>query len=373
MKQILYKSLLAILGATIFGVVPGVAQYNVKIPVIALKKGSDGFVLVGNIEGVNGKVYMTEAGIPNAQVLDSTIAINGRFSFKGKLDVPVMISLVIPGQIAFAPFFIENSEMMVYGRSNNREVDVYGSITEMLYRERNQKVNEILEKRLDNRNMFGEMTSDINRLNLSFVDDNLNSVVSAFILYTELLNSLPLQAIKYKIESFSEMVKRSIYVRELTSYIESLEATSVGKQYVDIALADEKGNIRKLSDLFGKGGYVLLNFWGSWCGPCRGNNRILKQVYQEYSPYGLNIYNVAIDRNYNEWVEALRNETVSGVNVSNLKLWNCSAAAAYGVNTAPVMILIDPQGRIVYRSSNVVELRALLSNIYRKNLSSIIN
>ena len=154
MKRIFFYSLLAALVVTLFGVVPSQAQYNVKIPVSAFKKSGNGFVLVGNIEGVNGQVYMTEAGVPNARVLDSTVAVNGRFSFKGELAVPVMVNLVIPGQIAFTPFFIENSEMMVYGRRNNREVDVYGSITDNKYRERNRMVNEILEKRLDNRDMF---------------------------------------------------------------------------------------------------------------------------------------------------------------------------------------------------------------------------
>ena len=371
MKRILFYSLLAVLVVTLFGVVPSQAQYNVKIPVSAFKKSGNGFVLVGNIEGVNGQVYMTEAGVPNARVLDSTVAVNGRFSFKGELAVPVMINLVIPGQIAFTPFFIENSEMMVYGRRNNREVDVYGSITDNKYRERNRMVREILEKRLDNRDMFGEVTSDINRLNLAFVDNNLNSVVSAFILFSELANSLPLQALKFKIESFSDVVKKSIYVRELMAHVEAVEATSVGKKYVDVSALDAAGNVRKLSDLVGDG-YVLLNFWGSWCGPCRVNNKIMQQIEKEYSSYGLKIFNVAIDRDYNEWVNAMRREPVGGVNVSSLKLWNCPIAKAYGVNSVPMMLLIDPKGNIVVRGANIVEMRALLNNVYRKNISSVI-
>ena len=371
MKRILFYSLLAVLVVTLFGVVPSQAQYNVKIPVSAFKKSGNGFVLVGNIEGVNGQVYMTEAGVPNARVLDSTVAVNGRFSFKGELAVPVMINLVIPGQIAFTPFFIENSEMMVYGRRNNREVDVYGSITDNKYRERNRMVREILEKRLDNRDMFGEVTSDINRLNLAFVDNNLNSVVSAFILFSELANSLPLQALKFKIESFSDVVKKSIYVRELMTHVEAVEATSIGKKYVDVSAPDAAGNVRKLSDIVGDG-YVLLNFWGSWCGPCRVNNKIMQQIEKEYSSYGLKIFNVAIDRDYNEWVNAMRREPVGGVNVSSLKLWNCPIAKAYGVNSVPMMLLIDPKGNIVVRGANIVEMRALLNNVYRKNISSVI-
>lgn len=371
MKRILFYSLLAVLVVTLFGVVPSQAQYNVKIPVSAFKKSGNGFVLVGNIEGVNGQVYMTEAGVPNARVLDSTVAVNGRFSFKGELAVPVMVNLVIPGQIAFTPFFIENSEMMVYGRRNNREVDVYGSITDNKYRERNRMVREILEKRLDSRDMFGEVTSDINRLNLAFVDNNLNSVVSAFILFSELANSLPLQALKFKIESFSDVVKKSIYVRELMTHVEAVEATSVGKRYVDVSAPDAAGNVRKLSDVVGEG-YVLLNFWGSWCGPCRVNNKIMQQIEKEYSSYGLKIFNVAIDRDYNEWVNAMRREPVGGVNVSSLKLWNCPIATAYGVNSVPMMLLIDPKGNIVVRGADIVEMRALLNNIYRKNISSVI-
>ena len=232
-------------------------------------------------------------------------------------------------------------------------------------------VREILEKRLDNRDMFGEVTSDINRLNLAFVDNNLNSVVSAFILFSELANSLPLQALKFKIESFSDVVKKSIYVRELMAHVEAVEATSVGKKYVDVSAPDAAGNVRKLSDIVGDG-YVLLNFWGSWCGPCRVNNKIMQQIEKEYSSYGLKIFNVAIDRDYNEWVNAMRREPVGGVNVSSLKLWNCPIAKAYGVNSVPMMLLIDPKGNIVVRGANIVEMRALLNNVYRKNISSVI-
>ena len=167
------------------------------------------------------------------------------------------------------------------------------------------------------------------------------------------------------------MVKKSIYVRELMAHVEAVEATSVGKKYVDVSAPDAAGNVRKLSDLVGDG-YVLLNFWGSWCGPCRVNNKIMQQIEKEYSSYGLKIFNVAIDRDYNEWVNAMRREPVGGVNVSSLKLWNCPIATAYGVNSVPMMLLIDPKGNIVVRGADIVEMRALLNNVYRKNISSVI-
>jgi thiol-disulfide isomerase/thioredoxin len=380
MKQQLFRNLVVVFGAALVNAIPSLAQSYLNLTsrgpqkkVISSNRGKNGFVLRGNVEGVNGKIYMVEAGIPNAEVLDSTMAVNGRFVFKGTLTSPVMVTLVQPDRINFSPIFIENGEMMVYGRANNREINVYGSITDQKYRDRNRQVNELVEQYITNRSMMSELPSEISRFNMDFIEKNLDCVVSAYVLLTEFVNSLPLQAIKYKLESFSEEVKKSPYVRELKNYVDRVEATSVGKKFIDVQLPDLNGKIQKLSELIGNGKYILLNFWASWCLPCRETNEELARIYREFSSLGFDIYNVAMDRNYDEWVNAVGRYGVCGTNVSNLKSWNCPAARSYGVNVAPMMLLIDPQGIIIERGMDISLLRVKLGQIFRRSLSSLIN
>ncbi len=122
--------------------------------------------------------------------------------------------------------------------------------------------------------------------------------------------------------------------------------TSIGAIAPELAFKDPDGNIRKLSDLRGK--VVLVDFWASWCGPCRRESPNVRNVYAKYHDKGFEVFSVSLDRDYNSWVKAIKDDQLVWPNhVSDLKYWSSEAAAIYGVRSIPCMFLLDKEGRIV--------------------------
>lgn len=114
----------------------------------------------------------------------------------------------------------------------------------------------------------------------------------------------------------------------------------------DIAHADPKGKTRSLYDLRGK--YVLIDFWASWCGPCRRENPNVVRLYDQYHDKGFEIFSVSLDKQQGRWVKAIQQDNLKWPDhVSDLKGWNSDAAQLYGISSIPHTILLDPDGKII--------------------------
>ena len=140
--------------------------------------------------------------------------------------------------------------------------------------------------------------------------------------------------------------------------------TGIGAMAPELAFPDPEGKIRKLSDLRGK--VVLIDFWASWCGPCRRESPNVRNVYQKYHDQGFEVFSVSLDRDGNSWKKAIKDDQLVWPNhVSDLKYWSSEAAAIYGVRSIPAMFLLDREGRIVAK-----DLRgAALENAVREMIN----
>ncbi len=136
-----------------------------------------------------------------------------------------------------------------------------------------------------------------------------------------------------------------------------------GKQAPEIEMKDVNGNTRKLSDLKGK--TVLIDFWASWCGPCRGENPNVVKAYDKYNKDGFEVFSVSLDRAKEPWLAAIEKDGLRWKNhVSELKHWDSSAARAYGVNSIPKTFLVDKDGKIIGSDLRGPALEAKLQTIY---------
>ena len=140
-------------------------------------------------------------------------------------------------------------------------------------------------------------------------------------------------------------------------------ATAIGAVAPDLAFENPDGKVLKLSDLRGK--YVLIDFWASWCGPCRKENPNVVKLYKQYHDKGFEVYSVSLDRDKNSWIKAIEKDNLMWTNhVSDLKYWSSEGAKIYGVSSIPSTFLIDKEGHIIGKNLRGEELANKLKSIF---------
>ena len=151
------------------------------------------------------------------------------------------------------------------------------------------------------------------------------------------------------------------FVRHLDQKVGN--AVVAGMEAPDIALADRDGNIRRLSDLRGK--VVLIDFWASWCRPCRMENPNVVRMYEQYHDKGFEIFSVSLDNNREAWLRAITDDHLSWPNhVSDLRGWSSAGGKLYGISSIPATVLVDRNGIILARNLRGVQLENKLQELF---------
>lgn len=136
-----------------------------------------------------------------------------------------------------------------------------------------------------------------------------------------------------------------------------------GVEAPEIEMKDPEGNIRRLSDL--RGQVVMIDFWASWCGPCRRENPNVVKLYHRYHDKGFEIYSVSLDNKRDQWLKAIKDDGLVWPNhVSDLQGWTSSGGATYGIRSVPSTVLIDKEGKVIARNLRGQELEKKLAEIF---------
>jgi len=162
-------------------------------------------------------------------------------------------------------------------------------------------------------------------------------------------------------QGLSSKIPNSPYYLDLKNKVAQFSRLAIGSTAPDIELNDPNGNPVKLSSLKGK--VVLIDFWASWCKPCRMENPNVVRMYGEYKSKGFEIFGVSLDKTKDAWVNAIAQDQLTWVHVSDLKFWSSAAAKLYNISSIPKTFLIDAEGNIIGKNLRGPSLEAKLAEV----------
>ncbi|HOU01186.1 MAG TPA: TlpA disulfide reductase family protein [Bacteroidales bacterium] len=365
-----------------------------------------------NIE-INGKLldptpgkylYLDELKSTELITVDSAI-INedGRFSFIRKVEYPsfyllkadeknYLTMLLEPGQKiglnAYSdslnyPVFVTGSEgtslMVAYNKRLRRTVDQLSGLRSVYMLNLGSPQLVAVIERLDS--LAQIYLNDLNTYTKKYIDDNLNSLVSLVALYQQVAPGEYVlhhqKDLKYFLKvdsSLSKLYPDYEPVQSLHAQVQSLLSdlnaqnlmsplVSAGSEAPEIALPDPQGDTIRLSSTRGK--VVLLDFWASWCNPCRKENPNLVKAYNTYHDKGFEIFQVSLDKTKDAWLEGIRKDNLEKwIHVSDIKYWNSIVVPLYKFEVIPTNYLLDKDGRIIASNLRGEDLNRKLAEIF---------
>lgn len=304
----------------------------IAIVFVALScKDKNNLTLNGSVEGVqSGTIYLQKFSNKTFFVIDSAEITDGKFYFSKDVELPEIYGLTLDTlKNSFLVFLDENPATIVLDSSRYyRNTKIEGS-----------KLHDLFVEYKGQRHVKID----------SFIRQHPASLVSAYALYRDFSYRLSPEEIKSNIQLLDSSLWKTPYVEVLEELAATLEVVAVGKQAPDFTVNDAEGNPVRFSEYIGKE-YVLLDFWASWCGPCRRENPNIVRAYNKYKDKGFDIFAVSLDKNRDRWLDAIEKDSLTWTHASDLLHWDSEPAKLYGVRAIPANFLIDKNGIIVAKN-----------------------
>ncbi|WP_294594662.1 TlpA disulfide reductase family protein [uncultured Rikenella sp.] len=318
-----------------------------------------GYQVVATLDGLEEgqPVYLSVFQGKTPLVIDSAKVAQGKASFSGVLELPMLAQITVGDSTARPAkvFFLENSPIAVTGSLEQLDsIQVVGSAEQALF--------EAYQAAVDTVKNYNDYVA----VNEAFVKENPASVAAAYLLFRRMAPGLDPEQMRAYAAGFDSTIQGSVYLKLVGEMADKLELSSPGHPFLDFTLPDTTGTPIALSSVAGKGNYVLLDFWASWCGPCRAENPHVVAAYNQYKDKGFTVFGVSLDRpdGRENWIQAIEKDGLKWTNVSDLKFWECVPAGMYGVRSIPSNVLIGPDGTIVARNLRGEALMNKLAEVY---------
>lgn len=336
-------------------------------------RNSDEFSISGKIEGkFEGNVYLQKNKDGQFMILDTAVVKDGKFKFKGTIEYPNIYYIGID-EGRFVSFFNEASDIKIkFHIDSITSPEIKGSTSDNEYRSYMKALDKHKSAQIGIYTRYNEaarnndsvqikaIEAEMNEIDaqhkaniLGFIKDNPTSFVSPYIAMRHSYE-LNLDELRQLNITLDPKVKESAFAKMLADRILVLENVEIGKEAPDFTMNDTQGNPVKLSDLRGK--VLLVDFWASWCGPCRKENPNIVNAYKRFNEKGFDILGVSLDREQDSWLAAIKDDNLTWTHVSDLKYWNNAASKLYGVMSIPSNVLLDANGVIIARNLTGEEL-----------------
>lgn len=342
----------------------------------------DSFTINGNIQGIKDPyVFFQWRGIDSVH-RDSTAVANGKFIFKGKVPNPEMAVIYLKDNKGYVQFFLENGDININGVADSmNKATVTGSQSQDEYETYQASVKNITDQEENLYKQYDSAHKNNDTATLAKVESLIDTLdkqndaktkvfiaahPKSFVSLNELQGmtySTPYADLEKMFTGLDTLVQNSHSGTKLAAQLAIMQKTSVGQPAPAFTQNDVNGKPVSLSDFKGK--YLLVDFWASWCGPCRAENPNVVKAYNEYKDKNFTILGVSLDEDSSAWKKAIDHDNLTWTEVSDVKGWKNAAAGEYGVNAIPANFLVDPNGIIIAHNLRGDALENKLSEVLK--------
>jgi peroxiredoxin len=349
------------------------------LPLLAASQTGKPFVIDGYLKGLpDGTTLILQNEELGTEPLAKAVSKAGKFQLKGQIPEPNIYNLSYSGSAQKCYMFLDPAKMQLTGNKDSLpSARLKGSASNEEFKAFQKQFNPVLTQlgtaaqQINNgepdpggtiRRSYSEAANRLSELSDAYVAEHPHSYVSPLAI---LVGSQVTEDITKTEERYNRLgpeVREGAYGRMLSHMIEEGKIGAVGTQAIDFTQNDTTGNPVTLSSFRGK--YVLVDFWASWCRPCRQENPNVLAAYKQYNTRNFTVLGVSLDRARQPWIQAIQEDGLTWTHVSDLKFWNNEVAAKYKIQQIPQNLLLDPSGKIIGKNLRGPDLQARLKGIF---------